>query len=94
MTAEQAEAKFEAWAQEKALKISSARNQVEQELRNISKKMHENEVKVNEAKAAAVAQKLNKLRLDQQAQAAVAAAEAEVQSAEPAQEAEATQPEE
>jgi small subunit ribosomal protein S16 len=76
MTMEQAEAKYEKWAQEKALKISSAKNQVDMELKNISKKRHENEVKINEAKAAAVQQKLLKLRLDQQAQAAEAALEA------------------
>jgi small subunit ribosomal protein S16 len=94
MTSEQAEAKFEAWAQEKALKISSARNQIDQELRNISKKIHENEVKVNEAKAAAVAQKLNKLRLDQQAKAAEAAGEVAPPAEETTQEAETAQPEE
>lgn len=82
MTAEQAEAKFEAWLQEKTLKISSARNQVETELKNINKKRHENEVKVNEAKAAAVTAKLNKLRLDQQAKAAEAAIETAAEEAE------------
>jgi small subunit ribosomal protein S16 len=76
MTLEQAETKFENWAQEKALKISSAKNQIDMELKNISKKLHENEVKLNEAKAAAVQQKLLKLRLDQQAQAAEAVLEA------------------
>jgi small subunit ribosomal protein S16 len=91
MTPEQAEAKFEKWSQEKALKISSAKNQLELDMKNLNKKRIENEVKVNEAKAAAVAQKLSKLRLDQQAKAAEAAMEA-VAAQEPVAEAEAEAP--
>ena len=93
MTLEQAETKFENWLQEKTLKISSAKNQIELDMKNSSKKRHENEVKVNEAKAAAVAHKLNKLRLDQAAQAAEAAEEAQAAQA-PVAEAEAAPAEE
>ncbi len=80
LTLEKAEEKFQNWLQEKELKISSAKNQVEVELKNDNKKRLENEVKVNEAKAAAIAKKLNKLRLDEAAQAAEAAISAQAEA--------------
>ncbi len=99
MTAEQAEAKFQLWLDEKNLKISSKRNEYELSLKDQRKKAHENEVKVNEAKAQAIQKKLNKLRLDEAAQAeearlsAEAAAAAEAPAAEAAPEAAAEAPE-
>ena len=77
MTAEQAEAKFSKWLEEKNLKISSKKNEIQLTQKEANKKRIENEVKVNEAKAAAIAAKLNKIRLDQAAQAAEAALEAQ-----------------
>lgn len=93
LTLEKAEEKFQNWLQEKELKISSAKNQIEVELKNDHKKRLENEVKVNEAKAAAIAKKLNKLRLDEAAQAAESALAAQAE-AETAPEAETTGSEE
>jgi small subunit ribosomal protein S16 len=77
MTLEQAEAKFQTWLDEKHLKISSKKNEMELSIKDANKKKHAEEVKVNEAKAAAIAKKLNKLRLDEAAQAAEARAAAE-----------------
>ncbi|HNY03235.1 MAG TPA: 30S ribosomal protein S16 [Bacteroidales bacterium] len=97
MTAEQAEVKFQAWLDEKSVKISSKKKEIELSLKDARKKAHENEVKVNEAKAEAIQKKLNKLRLDEAAQAeearlaAEAAAVAEAPAAEAAPEAEATE---
>jgi small subunit ribosomal protein S16 len=83
MTAEQAEVKFQAWMQEKQSKISSAKKDYELSLKDARKKAHENEIKLNEAKAQAVAKK----------RAEVAAAQQPVQAEEPVQEAVAeTQP--
>jgi len=72
MTIEQAEAKFQAWLDEKHVKISSKIKEQELTVKDTRKKQLENEVKVNEAKAAAIAKKLNKVRLDEAAQAAEA----------------------
>jgi small subunit ribosomal protein S16 len=69
MTLEQAEAKFQAWLEEKNLKISSKKNEYELSAKDLKKKRHAEEVKVNEAKAAAIAKKLQKQRLDEAAQA-------------------------
>lgn len=77
MTLEQADAKFQTWLDEKHLKISSKKNEMELSLKDEKKKRFAEEVKVNEAKAAAIAKKLNKLRLDEAAQAAEARAAAE-----------------
>ena len=72
MTMEQAEAKFQTWLDEKNLKVSSKRNEILLNVKEANKKLHENEVKLNEAKAAAIAKKLNKIRLDEAAKAAEA----------------------
>ena len=82
MTAEQAETKFQAWLEEKNLKISSAKNDYQLKAKDIQKKRLADEAKVNEAKAAAIAKKLNKLRLDEQAQAEEARMAAEAAAAE------------
>jgi small subunit ribosomal protein S16 len=57
MTAEQAEIKFQAWLQEKQSKITSKKNEYTLGIKELHKKAHENEIKVNEAKAEAVAKK-------------------------------------
>ena len=72
MTMDQADAKFQTWLDEKHLKISSKKNEQELTLKEARKKKLENEVKINEAKADAIAKKLNKVRLDEAAQAAEA----------------------
>ena len=72
MTLEQADVKFQTWLDEKHLKISSKKNEVDLNLKNDRKKKLEDEVKINEAKAEAIAKKLNKVRLDEAAQAAEA----------------------
>jgi small subunit ribosomal protein S16 len=77
MTPEQADAKFQTWLEEKRLKISSKKNEAELNEKDLRKKLLADEAKVNEAKAAAIAKKLNKLRLDEAAHAAEARASAE-----------------
>ena len=72
MTLEQADAKFQTWLEEKRLKISSKKNEIELSAKDAHKKKLADEIKVNEAKAAAIAKKLNKARLDEAAQAAEA----------------------
>jgi small subunit ribosomal protein S16 len=57
MTEEQAQAKFEAWKQEKDTKIASHSNRVKQESKAEEKKRLEAEAKVNEAIAKTVAKK-------------------------------------
>lgn len=57
MTAEQAEAKFQIWLQEKQSKISGKKKEYELSVKDARKKLHENEIKLNEAKAQAVAKK-------------------------------------
>ena len=94
MTMEQAEAKFQTWLDEKNMKIASKKNEILLGLKDANKKRHENEVKLNEAKAEAIAKKLSKLRLDAAAQAAEAAEEAIAAAEEPAAEATETAPEE
>ncbi len=82
MTLEQADAKFQTWLDEKNLKISSKKNEQDLSVKESRKKMLADEVKVNEAKAEAIAKKLNKIHLDEVAkateanEAAKAAAEA------------------
>jgi len=71
MTEEQAKAKFEDWKEAKALKISSAKNDLGQKARTEEKKRIEAEAKVNHAKAEALAKKYA-------AEAKKAAGEAEV----------------
>jgi small subunit ribosomal protein S16 len=60
MTLEQAEAKFEAWMQEKKQKIASKVNEVALSKKEAKKKQLAYEAEVNEAKANAVAKKLAK----------------------------------
>jgi small subunit ribosomal protein S16 len=72
MTLEQADAKFQTWLDEKHLKISSKKNEYELGIKDAKKKLLADEIKVNEAKAEAIAKKLNKVRLDEAAQAAEA----------------------
>lgn len=74
MTQEQAQAKFDAWKQEKDAKISSHANKVKQESKADEKKRLEAETKVNEAKAKVLAKK----------RAAEVAAEAREEAAEEA----------
>ncbi|MCK9204889.1 MAG: 30S ribosomal protein S16 [Bacteroidales bacterium] len=82
MTPEQAEMKFNAWKEEKQLKLSGLKKELELSLKDARKKALEEEKKVNEAKAEAIAKKLEKARLDEAAQAAEAAqAEAPVTEA-------------
>ena len=69
MTLEQAEAKFQTWLDEKHIKISSRKTEQELSTKDAHKKHLENEVKVNEAKAGAIAKKLQKVRLDEAARA-------------------------
>ncbi len=57
MTQEEAQAKFDAWKQEKDAKISSHANKVKQESKADEKKRLEAEAKVNEAKAKELAKK-------------------------------------
>jgi len=72
MTLEQADVKFQTWLDEKHLKISSKKNEQDLTSKNARKALLEAEAKVNESKADAIAQKLNKARLDEAAQAAEA----------------------
>lgn len=73
MTEEQAEAKFQAWKEEKNLKLDSKKKALELSEKDLRKQALEEEKKVNEAKAEAIAKKLAKARLDEAAQAAEAA---------------------
>jgi small subunit ribosomal protein S16 len=60
MTLEQAEAKFQAWLQEKNQKIASKVNEVALTKKEAKKKQLAYETEVNEAKATAIAKKLAK----------------------------------
>lgn len=60
LTTDQAEAKFQTWLTEKEAKILSKKKEVELNLKDAVKKMKEEETKVNEAKAQAIAKKLAK----------------------------------
>ncbi|MEI6884920.1 MAG: 30S ribosomal protein S16 [Bacteroidota bacterium] len=92
MTEEQAEIKFQNWLQEKEAKISSKKKEYELSLKDTRKQLHENEIKLNEAKAQAVAKKRAEIAAAQQAASApaavvpVAEAQAESNEAAPAQE--------
>ena len=92
MTEEQAEIKFQNWLQEKEAKISSKKKEYELGLKDTRKQLHENEIKLNEAKAQAVAKKRAEVAAAQQAASApvavvpVAEAQAETAEAVPAQE--------
>jgi small subunit ribosomal protein S16 len=93
LTLEQAEAKFQVWQSEKEAKIQSKINETALGLKNAVKMKKEEESKVNEAKAAAVAKKLAKAQ-EKESKAAEAeshVAEPEAQVAEP--EAQAAEPE-
>ena len=83
MTQEEAQAKFDAWKAEKTAKIESAKNDVKLKGKSAEKKRMEAEVKVNEAKAAALAKKLAK-EAKAAANAHLAAEEAEEEVAEDA----------
>jgi len=89
LTMEQAEAKFQAWLGDKEAKIQSKKKEHELSLKDALKKKREDESKVNEAKAAAIAKKLAKAQ-EKEAEAAEAEAEApaaeEAPAEEPAQE--------
>ncbi len=74
LTEEQAEAKFQAWLTEKQAKIQSKRKEHELSLKEAIKQRKEEESKVNEAKAQAIAKKLAKAQ-EQEAQAAEQAVE-------------------
>jgi len=78
MTEEQAEIKFQAWLQEKQAKIAGKKKEFELSIKDASKKLHENEIKLNEAKAQAVAKK----RAEIAAVESAAHAQAEVHVAE------------
>lgn len=72
---EQADVKFNEWLQAKESKMAGVRSTIENEKRNLNKARLENEKKVNETKAAAVAAKR------QAAAEAEAAAKAEAEAA-------------
>ena len=83
MTEEQAEIKFQAWLQEKEAKIAGTKKEYELSVKDVRKKLHENEIKLNESKAMAVAKKrseiaaaelASKIAASHVAQAAVVAA--------------------
>ncbi|MCK9422540.1 MAG: 30S ribosomal protein S16 [Bacteroidales bacterium] len=84
LTIEQAEVKFQAWLEEKQLKLSSKKKEQELNIKDSYKKALEEERKVNETKAESIAKKLAKARLDEAAQAAEAAKE-EAPAVEPTQ---------
>jgi small subunit ribosomal protein S16 len=68
LTEEQAEAKFQAWQTEKQAKIQSKRKEHELNLKDALKKQKEEETRVNETKAQAIAKKLAKA-LEKEAEA-------------------------
>lgn len=82
MTPEQAETKFQAWLQDKEMKIATKKNAIELGNKDLRKKALEEEKKKNEEKAAAVAKKLAKAaqaevaESEQAAEEVVAATEA------------------
>ena len=80
LTEEAANAKWEAWMQEKESKVQAKVSSLAQESRNAHKLRIEAEAKANEAKAATVAQKKIELaEKEAKAKATVEAAEAETQ---------------
>lgn len=74
-TEEQAEIKFQAWLAEKEAKIQGVKKEQELSLKEQKKKQTQQEIAVNEAKAAALAKKYAKAA-EAQAEAATEAAEA------------------
>ncbi|MDR3184434.1 MAG: 30S ribosomal protein S16 [Prevotellaceae bacterium] len=77
LTEEAANAKWEAWMQEKERQVQAKRDELSQSSRNAVKARLESEAKVKEAKAAVLAQKKSELALKEaEAKAARAAAEA------------------
>lgn len=78
LTEETANAKWEAWMQQKADKVQLKCSELAQSDRNAAKAARESEIKVKEAMAAALAQKKSDLAM----KAAKAAAEAEAADAE------------
>lgn len=86
MTEDQAKAKFEDWKSAKALKISSAKNELSQKARTEDKKRLEAEAKVNHAKAEALAKKYaaEAKKAAGEAEEAVEEAEAATETAEEA----------
>lgn len=81
---EVADAKLEAWLQEKAVKVTSKKNQIAQNLRAEQKSLLEAEAKVNEQRAAALLKKRQEAaaKLAEAAKAAAEAAEAAIAEAE------------
>ncbi|HPW78304.1 MAG: 30S ribosomal protein S16 [Bacteroidetes bacterium ADurb.Bin037] len=77
LTQEQADAKWEAWIQEKEAKIVAKKSKLEQETRAEVKKRLEAEAKVNKERAAALLAKREEVAARLAAAAAAAAAEAE-----------------
>jgi small subunit ribosomal protein S16 len=73
MTEEQAEIKFQAWLQEKQAKIAGKKKDYELSVKDARKKMHENEIKLNEDKAQAIAKKRAQLAAAEQASKVVEA---------------------
>ena len=84
MTEEQAEIKFQAWLQDKQAKIAGKKKDYELSVKDARKKLHENEIKLNEAKAQAVAKKRAEIAAAEHA-SVVVAEEAPVVAAEPVQ---------
>ena len=84
----EAERKFEAWKQEKETKLNNLKREAAEKKRGENKKRLEEEMKVKEAKAAKVAEKLAAIAAEQakaaQEAAEAAAAEAEAANAETA----------
>ena len=77
MTQEQADAKWEAWMQEKEAKVAAKKGLLEQETREETKKRLEAEAKVNKERAAALLAKREEVAARLAAAAAQAAAKAE-----------------
>ena len=77
LTQEQADAKWEAWMQEKDTKVAAKKGKLEQETREEMKKRLEAEAKVNKERAAALLAKREEVAARLAAAAAQAAAKAE-----------------
>ena len=77
LTQEQADAKWEAWMQEKEAKVAAKKGLLEQETREETKKRLEAEAKVNKERAAALLAKREEVAARLAAAAAQAAAKAE-----------------
>lgn len=71
MTEEQAEIKFQAWLEEKQAKIAGKKKEFELSAKDVRKKLHENEIKLNEAKSEAVAKKRAEIAAAEHAPVAV-----------------------